>query len=162
VLGLGLVDGGFIRLSEAFPSWEDAETMLAPPAFDHLTKSHLEAMMRQHLTGFSGNAIAAQLANFEEQPDGTVRARLRRHNHMTILQHLWEHDPDTIVRGLEIPIRVIAVNGDGPSRADRVEAFAAAAHSITVHWVDGHHDIHAEQPQVVADVLLELAREVGS
>jgi pimeloyl-ACP methyl ester carboxylesterase len=162
VVGLGLVDGGFIRLSEAFPSWQDAESMLAPPTFDHLTKPQLETMMRQHLDGFTDTAVAAQLANFEEHPDGTVRARLRRHNHMTILQHLWEHDPDTIVRDLDIPIRVIAVNGGGPSRPDRVETFASAADSITVHWVEGHHDIHAEQPRVVADILLELAREVSS
>jgi pimeloyl-ACP methyl ester carboxylesterase len=162
VLGLGLVDGGFIRLAEAFTSWDEAQAMLAPPSFDHLTKAQLEAMMRQHLAGFSDSAVAAQLANFEELPDGTVRSRLRRSNHMTILRHLWEHDPDAVVTGLNIPMRLLAVNGGGPSQPDRVEAFSAAADSMTVHWVDGHHDVHAEQPRFVADILLDLAREVRS
>ncbi len=162
VLGLGLVDGGFIRLADAFPSWEEAQSLLAPPYFDHLTKSQLEAMMRQHLEGFSETAVAAQLANFEENPDGTVRARLRRHNHMTILRQLWDHDPDSIARGLDVPTRLIAVNGGGPARPDRVEAFAAASDSITLHWVDGHHDIHAEQPGVVAEILIDLAREAAT
>ena len=162
VLGLGLVDGGFIRLAEVFPSWDEAQTMLAPPSYEHLTKAQLEAMMRQHLDGFSATAVAAQLANFEEDSHGTVRARLRRHNHMTILQQLWDHDPDAIVANITIPMRVIAVNGDGPSRPDRVEVFAAAAPSARVHWVDGHHDLHAEQPGLVADILLDLAREVGA
>ena len=67
-----------------------------------------------------------------------------------------------VVRDIQIPIRLIAVNGGGPSHPDRVAAFASAAGAITVHWVEGHHDIHAEQPQVVADILIELAREVGS
>ena len=162
VLGLGLVDGGFIRLTDAFPSWDQARSTLAPPLFDQLRQPRLRAMMRDRLVGFSETAVAAQLANFEENPDGTVRARLRRHNHMTILEQLWQHDPDATVRDLDIPIHVIAVNGEGPSRPDRVEAFAAAAGSITVHWVDGHHDIHAEQPHLVAGLLLDLAREVGS
>lgn len=162
VLGLGLIDGGFIRLADVFPSWDQARSTLAPPSFDHLTQPRLRAMMRENLAGFSDTAIAAQLANFEEKPDGTVRARLRRHNHMTILRQLWSHDPDATVRNLEIPIRLVAVNGDGPSRPERVEAFAAAARSITVQWLDGHHDIHAEQPEVIAGILLELAREVCS
>lgn len=162
VLGLGLVDGGFIRLADAFPSWDQARSALAPPSFDHLTQPRLRAMMRDRLAGFSDTAIAAQLANFEDTPDGAVRARLRRHNHMAILRQLWSHNPDAAVRDLEIPIRLVAVNGEGPSRPDRVEAFAAAARSISVHWVDGHHDIHAEQPQVVAGILLDLAREVNS
>ena len=161
VAGLGLVDGGFIRLGDAFPSWDEAQERLAPPSFEHLTRNQLEVMMRQHLAGFSDNAIAAQLANFEEDPDGTVRARLRRHNHLTILQQLWEHDPDAVVRDVKQPIRVIAVNGSGPSHSDRVATFASGADNVTVDWVTGHHDIHAEQPQVVADTLIELAREVG-
>ena len=162
VAGLGLVDGGFIRLAETFSSWDEAQTMLAPPSFDHLTRPQLEVMIRRHLPGFSDTAVAAQLANFEDLPGGTVRARLRRENHMAILRQLWEHDPDAIVRDMQIPIRLIAVNGGGPSQPDRVAAFASAASAVTVHRVEGHHDIHAEQPQVVADILIELAREVGS
>ncbi len=162
VVGLGLVDGGFIRLAEVFPSWDEAQALLAPPSFDHLTKPQLEAMMRQHLDGFSETAVAAQVANFEEDQDGTVRARLRRHNHMTILRQLWDHDPDSIAQGLDIPTRLIAVSGGGPARPERVEAFTAASDSIALHWVDGHHDIHAEQPDVVAEILVDLALEVST
>lgn len=162
VAGLGLVDGGFIRLRDVFTSWDEAWSKLAPPSFDHLTMSRLQSMMRKSPSKFSDDAIAAQLANFEESPDGTVSARLRRNNHKTILRQLWSHDPDTTVRRVAIPVRLIAVIGDGPSRPERVDAFAAASDAITVHLLDGHHDIHAEQPQVVADILLELAQEVAS
>lgn len=162
VIGLGLVDGGFIRLRDAFAFWEEVRSRLAPPSFDHVTKLGLQVMMRESPAGFSDTAVAAQMANFEEAADGTLKARLRRHNHMSILRHLWMHDPDMTVRSLEIPIRLLAVKGDGPAQPDRVDAFAAAAGAITIHWLDGHHDIHAQQPQVVADILLDLAREAGS
>lgn len=160
VVGLCLVDGGFIRLSHSFDSWNDAAAELAPPTFDHLTGDQLADMLRQQLVGFSDSAIAAQLANFEDGPDRTVRARLRRANHMTILRHLWEQDPDEVASRIHHPIRLIAVAGGGLSKPERVEAFAAAAPDMQVRWLDGHHDIHAEQPEVVAEILIELAREV--
>jgi pimeloyl-ACP methyl ester carboxylesterase len=161
VAALGLVDGGFIRLADVFPSWEHARAQLEPPHFDGLTMAQVEATMRTRLSGFSDEAVAAQLANLEELPDGTVAARLRRPNHLAILRHMWDHDPDATVARLAIPMRVIAVNGDDPLRRDRVETFAAAGRSVEVRWVEGHHDVHAEQPQVVAGILLDLAREVG-
>jgi pimeloyl-ACP methyl ester carboxylesterase len=161
VVGLVLVDGGFVRLTEAFPSWDDARAALTPPSFDHLTIAQVEAMMRTDLGGFSDEAVAAQMVNLEERADGTVRARLQRSNHMAILRRLWDHDPDAVARELRIPIAVIAVDRGDPSHADRVEAFAADGNAIEVHWVDGHHDIHAQQPEVVADILIDLARQVG-
>lgn len=159
--GACLVDGGFIKLSDGFQDWDAAATALAPPTFDGVTLAELETGMRRRLTGFSESGVAAQLANFTANPDGTVRSRLARSHHMTILRHLWDHDPDAVGAMVTAPIHVIAVDGGRPAKPDRVEQFAATC-GATVTWAEGHHDIHAEQPELVASVLVDLAARAAT
>ena len=55
------------------------------------------------------------------------------------------------------PILVLAVDQDSKSKRQRVDAFAAATNA-EVMWLEGHHDIHAQQPQLVAAALLDFVR----
>ena len=159
VSGVALVDGGFLRLADDFAGWRVAAEALAPPSFGGLMFEELAAMARSRLAGFPRSAVAAHLANFEATEDGVARARLRRDHHMTILRNLWEHDPDVIGGAVRAPILVLAVDQDRTSKRQRVDAFSTASNAEVV-WLNGHHDIHAQQPQVVADALLDFVQVV--
>ncbi len=155
--GVACVDGGFIKVSEAFPDWETAQQMLAPPSVAGMTRAELLDVMQAGLDGFSDGAIAAQLANFEDLPDGTVRARLTRDRHMAILRNLWEHDPDALADRLQQPVLVIAAEGGMPGKDQRVAAFASRLARGSVVWMDAHHDAHAQHPETVAEMLIGFA-----
>lgn len=160
VAGVVLVDGGFLRLRDEFPSWEDARTALTPPSFDGATLDGLGQMMRQRMPDWPPRAIEAQLANFTERDDGSATARLRLSSHLEILEHLWEHDPDDIGAALDVPILTVAVDGR-PGKRARVESFAESSGS-TVQWLEGHHDVHAQQPERVAELLIDFADRLDS
>lgn len=153
---VGLVDGGFLRLRSEFPDLDTMLGALAPPVFDGLTRSQVEAGLRARYAHWPDTGVDGHLANFEDLDDGTVRARLSRSAHLTILRHLWEHDPDEVVGGLDRPVLVIGARDGATRKETRVAEFAAASEVVTVEWYDGHHDIHAEQPDLVAGRLLAL------
>lgn len=154
VRGVVCIDGGFIRLADAFATREEMLTDLAPPRFDGLRLTDLEVGMRARLAGWPETAVVGQLANFAHLPDGTVRARLAREDHMAILSHLWEHDPDALADHVDVPILVVAVPGGRLAKDDRVASFTRAHGNATAVWLDGDHDIHAQQPAAIADLLV--------
>jgi pimeloyl-ACP methyl ester carboxylesterase len=156
------VDGGFIRLPEAFPDRDAALAALTPPQFEGLAMSQLEEMASSWFGGFPRSGIDAQLANFEERADGTVSPRLSFDRHMAIVADLWNHDPDRMAAGLRIPVWVLAARDGWPGKSDRLAAFSSRLHRGRVEWIDAHHDIHAEQPQAVVELLLDLAVELES
>lgn len=154
---LALIDGGFLTLSEAFPDWTEAERALSPPDLTSLTGVELEAEVRARLTGWPEEGIRGQLANFHILQDGKVRPHLDRGNHMTILRHLWDHRPDEVASAVRCPVLVLAVGDGSPDKAARVAGFAARLEDAEVRWVTGHHDVHAQMPDLVAGYLIELA-----
>lgn len=159
VSAVACVDGGFIRLADRFPDWESAAAALAPPSFDGLTRRQLEQGMRARFDGWPEEAVAAQLANFEDTSDG-VRPRLHRSTHMRLLSALWTHDSSAIADRLELPVLVVAATVDSPAEPGEVEAFVRRLRRGRLAWVEGHHDVHAQRPGAVAALLLELAGEV--
>jgi pimeloyl-ACP methyl ester carboxylesterase len=161
VAGLALVDGGFIALADPFPEWEDAARVLAPPELAGTRLEDLEAAMRARFAGWPEEGIVGQLANFEALADGTVRPHLTRSRHMRILEELWRHRPDEVAQVLDHPVVVIAADDGLPNKRERVSQFAGHLHRGRVVWVAGHHDVHAERPEVVAGLLLELAGTVA-
>lgn len=157
VQALALVDGGFLTLSARFAGWEEAERLLAPPDLTSFTAVELEAEMRARLKGWPEEGIRGQLANFEILPDGRVRPHLDRGSHMEILRHLWEHRPDEIAAVVRCPTLVLAVGDGSPDKVDRVAGFASRLAGAEVRWETGHHDIHAQMPDLVVEYLIELA-----
>jgi pimeloyl-ACP methyl ester carboxylesterase len=158
VRGAAGVDGGLIELADWFPSWEACLAALTPPALDGLTLSELEVRFRAAYPDFPERAIAAGLANFRVREDGRVEPRLARHRHIEILRSLWEHRPSTRFATLECPTLLILADSDtGITTAPRRRAEAAAravAPRLRSHWiVPAHHDVHAQQPERVADLL---------
>lgn len=168
VCGIGLVDGGVQDLAERFPDWPSCEAALAPPPLEGLDARRFEAMIRSAHPDWPEEGVAATLANVEVLQDGTVRPRLARQAHMEILHQLWEHRPSKRFADLELPVLIIPAQATGGPTADprwarakrdAVERAAAAARSV-VRWVTGDHDLHAQHPALVAE-LIDAATRPG-
>lgn len=160
VAGLVLVDGGFIRLADQFPTLEAALTNLAPPNFDGLSRDQLERHLTQRFQGWPETAVGGALANFEIGVDDAVRPRLSLDRHLKILEQLWHHDPDVSMRRVAVPTLVLAAENGHPGKRERVEAFSRSLGRGRIVWMEGEHDLHAQHPDAVSELLIDLAGEV--
>src|SRR3989442_1639841 len=114
--------------------------------------------------GHDPRAAAAYLPCFRTRPDGTIEARLQRGRHLSILRSLWEHRPSTRWATLKTPtLPLLADSGDSTrtSNKRKAEAVALAAGGAirSVSVSPGHHDLHLESPERVADLLMQTIRE---
>ena len=164
VRGIVCVDGGVTDLSHSYPVWEDCLEKLTPPPLTHLTLADLEARIRAGVPHFSDRAVAAYLHCFRELPDGKIEPRLTRGRHLTILRSLWEYQPSTRWATLKVPSLLLLAGSDDEARMAtkrRAEAAARAAGSKirSVWFTPGHHDLHLESPERVADLLLAGLRD---
>ncbi len=168
VAALVLVDGGTIELAADFADWPTCEAALTPPPLAGTRLVDLEAVLRRRHPDWPESGIRGTLANFEVLSDGTVRPWLSLPHHLTILRCLWEHHPQERLEEMTVPV-VIAAAGGGtgrPPRAEAVErgAVAAACAALrsravpcTERWIDGDHDLHAQHPALVADLVAGAA-----
>jgi pimeloyl-ACP methyl ester carboxylesterase len=164
VRGIACVDGGIIELADTYPTWEACLAALTPPRLEGLTPAELERRMRAAARELPDAAIRAALENFRVRDDGTVEPRLARPRHLQILRALWEQRPSRRYASLTAPtLLVLADTGDPAWTAAkrRAEAQAlAAARRLRSRWLSpAHHDVHAQQPERVADLLLAEVRE---
>lgn len=157
------VDGGFIRLRERFPEWDDCARALAPPRLAGTPLATMRAWVERSAADWPEEGRAGTLANFEVRPDGTIAPWLTFERHMTVLRGLWEHDPHERVAIVEVPVHLlVADTGEVVWTASKRAAVGAmveraeatGAGPISVHWFSpAHHDVHAQQPDAVAAVL---------
>lgn len=152
-----LVDGGFIKLRDRFPDWDVARTALAPPDFSGFTVERMEVMRSTRFPDWPQSGIDGQTANFEIMSSGTVRPWLTRDNHIRILRELWEHDPFSTAPRVSAPTLIIAVGASDEARAEQVESFAGLLAAASVEWIEADHDVHAQHPERVSELMIELA-----
>ena len=168
--GLVFVDGGMIEPS-ARPGWtlEQARIELAPPVFTDFTPD----LMRQRVIA-SGRfgpepaaaVIDAVLANFHTLPDGSIRANLRRENHLRIIDALWEHKPSQLYPMLQCPVLLLPARQPNPDDNDRrfrrAESIARAESLLPARrtvWLENSiHDVPLQRPELVATTILEQIR----
>lgn len=149
------IDGGFIELSASFECWERAAATLGPPDLPPITWAAATQQAAGFYPGFPPNGVQAQLANLEEGVDGRVRRRLPLAAHMTILRHLFEQRPLVTAATVAQPTLIVAArNNDAADKPQRAQALKAALARGLLVWLDGHHDLHAQRPQAVVDVML--------
>ncbi|HVA44392.1 MAG TPA: alpha/beta fold hydrolase [Acidimicrobiales bacterium] len=158
------VDGGTIELAARFPDWESCAAALAPPRTKGRRAADIEAFMNQAHATWPASGITAQMANFEVMADGTVAPRLSFENHMTLLRALWGHHPSTRYAGMKVPVLMVpADSGQASWTADKrksVDEALAALPRGKAHWFSpADHDIHAQFPVELADVLHVEATE---
>jgi len=163
VRGVAAVDGGTIELSKAFPEWESCESALAPPRLEGMRFDRLRSAIAASHPDWSDEAVEGTMHNMERLDDGTIRPRLARHRHMTILRHLWEHSPASLWGRIEVPVLFLpAVRDDAHSRAKREQisrALASLPRADVVWFENADHDLHAQHPVRFAEAIDRHVRE---
>jgi pimeloyl-ACP methyl ester carboxylesterase len=158
VAGLALVDGGWRRLADRYPTFERCWAELAPPPPPGLTMAQLRDRFYLHFAEFPPAAVEAQLANFVEGPEGLAVARLSREHHKQILHSLWTDDPPSMFANVAVPtLLAVAVANQADKRPDVDLAAARISDCTTSLYVGAHHDLHAQHPDRLAGELLALA-----
>ncbi len=152
------VDGGFIDLREAFPSWEDCAKALAPPRLAGTPLDTMRGWIDDSAADWPDEGRAGTMANFEVRDDGTIAPWLTFERHLTVLRGLWEHSPSDVYPNVRVPTLLIgADNGDvswTSSKRDAVDAAVAALPVGRAHWFSpAHHDVHAQQPAAMTELL---------
>jgi pimeloyl-ACP methyl ester carboxylesterase len=161
VAGLALVDGGWIHLSDRFPTFEECWAQLEPPRFDGWTRAELEQRARGWNSDWPEEGRLGSLANFGDQPDGTVRPHLAREHHRSIVHSLWQDDPRPLYPRVAAPTLLMAAVDAVPVGTTPVtEALEEIPDAQVAWYVGAHHDLHAQQPDRCASDLLGLAARV--
>ena len=156
-----LVDGGWIHLSDRFPTFDECWEQLAPPVFDGWTRASLEERARSWNSDWPEEGRLGALANFGDLPDGTVRPHLAREHHRSIVHSLWLDDPRPLYPRVQVPTLLMAAVDAVPLGATPVTDALDRIPDAEVQWyVGAHHDLHAQQPERCAADLLALEARI--
>ena len=157
------IDGGTIELHRRFPDWDACVAALRPPPLAGTPRDRIERMLRDAHPDWPESGIQGQLACLEVRDDGTVAPWLTLERHLLVLRGLWEHRPRERYGSVTAPTLLLGAD-PGPAAADfqdeRTAGIGDAAATIAdvrVEWLRGDHDLHAQHPEAVAALLLELA-----
>ncbi|MFN3257756.1 MAG: alpha/beta fold hydrolase [Ilumatobacter sp.] len=156
------VDGGFIDLQGRFPEWDDCAETLAPPRLAGTAVESVRGWLESSAADWPEEGRTGTMANFEVRADGTIAPWLTFDRHLLVLRGLWEHRPTGRYPLMQVPVLLIAADtGDVAwthSKQDAVDAALDALPSGAAHWFrPAHHDVHAQQPDAVASLLLAAA-----
>jgi pimeloyl-ACP methyl ester carboxylesterase len=164
------VDGGWLKPSDSFATFDECWAVLAPPVLDGVRYGEFAARIKQAHPDWSPDAVDATLANLVELPGGGVRARLARDHHRKILRSLFEGDPAAWYPRTAVPVLLVPAVGEHPQpgESDRqagvrsqVLAALSALRNGSVRWYPGaDHDLHAQHPDRLSDDLLALTTSV--
>jgi pimeloyl-ACP methyl ester carboxylesterase len=157
--GLGFVDGGFLDMrARPNATWEAISVELRPPDLNGTPRTVLKSRLQAAHPDWSDDGIEATLANFETQPDGTLRRQLDLAHHMLILRAMWEQEPQTLYPQVTTPVLICPAGGDAgwlEIKRKMVAAAQAALPRAQVHWFPAtDHDIHVHRPDALAELFL--------
>lgn len=157
---IAAVDGGTIDLSADFTDAQTAWEALRPPPLAGRPAAEVAEMIATAVDGWPEGALAAQMANFREHPDGTISPRLVLADHRQIVEAMLADPPSGAFPGIEVPVLLLPVRGGSSDWARRKDAASEAALLALpdgrAQWLDGAHDIHLQNPTGVAEALLTL------
>jgi pimeloyl-ACP methyl ester carboxylesterase len=163
VRGIACVDGGWLEPCAAFESWEACRETLAPPRLAGLHRDDIERYIRTAHPDWPETGIAGTLANFELRPDGTIAPWLTYERHIAILRGMWDHRPSEIYADVTTPVLLAPADSGASERAaqkrEGVDQAIASLPNARLRWFTGDHDIHAQHPGELADVMVDLVAE---
>lgn len=155
VRGVVCVDGGHLNLQSRWPDWDECAELLAPPRTAGTPLSSVQGWITDAHPDWPAEGIAGALACFEVRDDGTVAPWLAFDNHLQVLRGLWECDTSALRRSVSQHVVLLtADDGQGAERGD-VSAAASELTDGEVVLMGGDHDLHAQRPRAVAEVLLQ-------
>ena len=169
--GIALIDGGLIDLrTSSGGTWEDISERMAPPDLSRYKFADMlhRAAGNSDLAGLPAPFVEEFYRSMmDEQPDGTIRARLARQNHMAILRNIYDARPTELLPRVKCPVLVvIAVSGEEESASEREAEFirlkqhgAGLAESLLenrkIVWMHNTiHDIPLQRPERLAEEIL--------
>ena len=161
---IACVDGGFIDLAGRFPDWDDAAAALAPPRLAGTPLADITHWLEGSASDWPESGRRGTLANFEVRDDGTIAPWLTFDRHLTVLHGLWEHQPSSRYPEMQVPTLLIGADtGDvawSASKHDAVDhAIATLPVGRAVWFSPAHHDVHAQQPDAVGNLLHRAATD---
>jgi pimeloyl-ACP methyl ester carboxylesterase len=163
IRGIVCVDGGWLEPSRHFTDWDACRTALAPPRLAGRRLEEVGAYIRAAHPDWPETGIRGVLANFEVRRDGTVAPWLTYDRHVTILHGLWEDRPSARYAGLAVPVLLAPADGGDADSTRRkrldVAMAAAAIPTARVRWFVGDHDIHAQHPDELAGLMLDMTTD---
>lgn len=163
---IACVDGGFIDLASRFPDWTDAATALAPPRLIGTPLTEIQRWVETSAADWPPAGRAGTLANFEVRDDGTIAPWLTFERHLQVLRGLWEHQPSSRYPDLAVPTLLIGADtGDVAWSHSKHQSVDAAMQALprghAVWFSPAHHDVHAQQPEAVGDLLHRATLPTG-
>ena len=161
VAAVAFVDGGWLHLSDRFPTFDECWEQLAPPVFPSWTRAQLEERSAEWSRDWPEDGRLGALANFADLPDGTVRPHLSREHHRSIVHSLWQDDPRPFYPRVTVPaLLMAAVDAVPTERTPVIEALERIPRAEVSWYVGAHHDLHAQHPDRCSADLLALAERV--
>lgn len=177
--GLALVDGGWADAAQAV-GWtgeEDKDQRLArwldvlAQRFvrrESVTPAELRAHLRSAHPQWSDCAVEAHLANLRVDADGALVPRLSGPQFASIITSVWDEQPHRWFPSVTVPVMLLPVAHRYSPVGERqwrewVNSAEAALFDATVRWyLDADHDVQYEQPERLAEDLLDLARKADA
>jgi pimeloyl-ACP methyl ester carboxylesterase len=159
--GVALVEGGLVDASLQFATLEECLARMTLPPVGGMPAPRVEGFLRATNPGWSAERLAAAMAAFDVQADGTVQWRLTPPRVKSLTESMWRQHAPELWPAVQVPTLIIAADtGDAPWTAQKREAAAAAKQVIAhvrVEWLSGDHAIHEAQPDAIAALLLAAA-----
>ena len=150
IIGCIGIDGGAINLKQKFLIKKIALKALEPPNMEGIDKDVMLSRMRKHRKDWSEEAIQGQFSIFEVDNNNKIKKRLKLENHMKILNGLWDNSSIENLLASKVPIYLILVKFDL-----NLNKFKNKDVKIEIKQVDGDHDIHAQKPKLVSDLIMK-------
>jgi pimeloyl-ACP methyl ester carboxylesterase len=162
--GIVAVDGGFIDLATSFPRWDDCEKEMAPPRWAGTPRAQFEGWMRSAHPTWPQSGIDGSIAVADLRDDDTVAPWLSFENHIQVLRGLWEHHPRERYASIVDPVWWMVADSGGADwatrkRTDLQYALDNLLKSRSTWFENSDHDLHAQHPQRVAEMLMSGVTE---
>jgi pimeloyl-ACP methyl ester carboxylesterase len=159
--GVALLEGGLVDAAVQFATLDECLAKVALPPVGGMPAARVEGYLRASNPNWPPDRLAAAMAAFDVQPDGTVVWRLTPPRVQSLARSMWHQHAPELWPELRVPALIVAADtGDAAWTAQKREAAAAAVRTIPysrVEWLTGDHAIHEALPDAVAALLLEAA-----
>ena len=154
IVGCVCIDGGAIDLKQKYQDWNNCFDKLKPPMLDGEDKDSLMKRWKRYKTDWPQEALDSQMNIFEIDSENKIKKRLSLENHMKIVRSIWENKPYFYLNSLEVPILFILVNFS-------LNYKKIVNNNLNIKQVklEGDHDIHAQKPDIVSDIIVSAIQE---
>ena len=154
IVGCVCIDGGAIDLKQKYRDWDNCFDKLKPPMLDGEDKDSLMKRWKRYKTDWPQEALDSQMNIFEIDSENKIKKRLSLENHMKIVRSIWENKPYFYLNSLEVPILFILVNFS-------LNYKKIVNNNLNIKQVklEGDHDIHAQKPDIVSDIIVSAIQE---